>query len=265
MSNFMPPVSTVGLRNMSNSVQPHQGFTDEEKLRLWATYIKRWGELIHDSMLADAERCATLDTFDQTYLRAYWQGVARKVRRIATEPQSVPTKTKKELDLAWRTIRLELGFPITDDIAATDVQKRLEFFKRKIAHEFERSVVDTIDRHKVTSPIEQIFLIQWKYQKVELQHGLALLPQAPVTTGRGAYAVDFLVSKINGQSARIAIELDGHAFHEKSSAQATKDKARERAILTSGIPVFRFSGSEIFNNPRKVVDEVVDYFTAKAA
>jgi hypothetical protein len=123
--------------------------TDEEAVRLWALYFKRWGELLHDQVLADAERCKSLDKFDQSYLRAFWQGVSRKLRRIDRKPVSVPPKTIQELDIVWKTIRREFGFPLTDDLIAPDVEKRLDFFKRKIAQEFEQSVAEAINQHKI--------------------------------------------------------------------------------------------------------------------
>jgi very-short-patch-repair endonuclease len=92
-----------------------------------------------------------------------------------------------------------------------------------------------------------------------------LQPQAPIATERQTYNVDFLVSKRDGPSIRIAIELDGHEFHERTQTQAGRDKSRERAIVSAGLPLLRFTGSEVFNNPRGVIDEVVAYFDRSAA
>lgn len=54
---------------------------------------------------------------------------------------------------------------------------------------------------------------------------------------------------LKGEGVRVAIECDGHAFHEKTKDQVAKDKARERAIVEAGYVVIRFSGSEIWNDP----------------
>lgn len=250
---------------MTESETSRPTFTDPEAIQLWATYIKRWGELLYDQAMADARRCESLDRFEQAYLLAFWQGLASKVKRLNTNPLSVPAKTSDELDRMWKTIALEFNFPPVDEALAGDVEKRLDFYKRKIAHEFERSIFDTINRHDITSPIEQIFLMQWKYQRVEQLHGLGLRPQANVPTVRGTYTVDFIVSVEDGRSARVAIELDGHDFHERSKEQASRDKSRERAIVSTGLPVLRFTGSEVFKNPRRVVDEIIHYFQPNAA
>jgi hypothetical protein len=55
---------------------------------------------------------------------------------------------------------------------------------------------------------------------------------------------------------RIDIEIDGHAFHEKTKEQVTRDKKRERWLIAHGSYVLRFSGSEIYNNPKKCWQEI---------
>lgn len=234
--------------------------TDQQAIRLWAVYIKRWGELLHDKVMADADRCATLEPLDQAYLRAFWQATTGKLQRINTIPLPVPQTTQEELALAWKTICIESGWPIDQDALASDVEQRLDFLKSKLAHEFEKSVLQYILRYEISSPIEQIFLMHWEYQRIEYLHGLKLSPQERVDTGRGKFAVDFVVTRKNGESARVAVELDGHEFHEKTAQQVAKDKSRERAIVATGIPVLRFSGSEVFKSPRKVIAEIIEYF-----
>jgi very-short-patch-repair endonuclease len=83
-----------------------------------------------------------------------------------------------------------------------------------------------------------------------------------VKTERGTYAIDFVVrSKTNDEPRGVvAIELDGHDFHEKTKEQVAQDKKRERAIVKAGLPMLRFSGHEIWKNTRACVLEVADYF-----
>lgn len=52
------------------------------------------------------------------------------------------------------------------------------------------------------------------------------------------------------------IECDGHDYHERTKEQAMHDRARDRAFQAAGIPVFRFTGSEIYNNPFGCAGEV---------
>jgi hypothetical protein len=59
--------------------------------------------------------------------------------------------------------------------------------------------------------------------------------------------------------ARLVLEVDGHEFHEKTKEQAIRDKSRDRFITGKGLPIFRFTGSEIFNQPNQIAKEVEDY------
>jgi very-short-patch-repair endonuclease len=43
----------------------------------------------------------------------------------------------------------------------------------------------------------------------------------------------------------VFIECDGHDFHERTKEQAARDRQRDREIQAAGIPVLRFTGSEI--------------------
>lgn len=62
-------------------------------------------------------------------------------------------------------------------------------------------------------------------------------------------------------SIKLAVECDGHAFHEKTAEQAMRDKGRDRDLLNDGYPVMRFTGAEIFAAPLKCAYQVVrDFF-----
>lgn len=51
-----------------------------------------------------------------------------------------------------------------------------------------------------------------------------------------------------GSTARIAVEIDGHEFHERTKEQAARDKFRDRKLVRDGFRVVRFTGSEVFAN-----------------
>jgi hypothetical protein len=63
--------------------------------------------------------------------------------------------------------------------------------------------------------------------------------QFPVETFR----LDFAIILSTGH--RIAIECDGHDFHDRTKEQATRDKSRDRKLTELGWRVLRFTGSEI--------------------
>lgn len=80
-----------------------------------------------------------------------------------------------------------------------------------------------------------------------------LSPQAEMA----GYRVDFLLWFLCGRhTAGVVIECDGHNYHDKTKEQAARDKARDRALLTAGYPVMRFTGSEIFADPIKCAEQV---------
>jgi very-short-patch-repair endonuclease len=85
-----------------------------------------------------------------------------------------------------------------------------------------------------------------------VEHGL-LLQQFEVRIPGHAYHVDFALV---GRRFKIAIELDGHDFHERTKEQARRDKSRDRALQAIGWHVLRFTGSEVYRNATACVYEV---------
>ena len=81
-----------------------------------------------------------------------------------------------------------------------------------------------------------------------------IVPQVSVSTPAGKFRVDFAILD---RTSRIAIELDGHDFHERTKEQAQRDKARDRALTKAGWLVIRFTGSEVFADAHRCVDEAL--------
>lgn len=72
----------------------------------------------------------------------------------------------------------------------------------------------------------------------------------------GPYFLDFaLWSK--ERNWRLAVECDGHEFHEKTKEQVARDKKRERYIVFEGWTVIRFAGSEIYRDAAGCATEVL--------
>jgi very-short-patch-repair endonuclease len=79
----------------------------------------------------------------------------------------------------------------------------------------------------------------------------------------GDYRVDFLMDYTDPHMtgdyvASVAIECDGHDFHEKTKEQAKRDKQRDRNLLALELPTLRFTGSEVYADPFKCVREAMD-------
>lgn len=78
--------------------------------------------------------------------------------------------------------------------------------------------------------------------------------QEPILT----YRADFVVGLVAYPTAqRMVVECDGHAFHERTKQQAARDRQRDRDMQSAGLKVFRFTGSEIYRDPLKCADEVI--------
>lgn len=73
----------------------------------------------------------------------------------------------------------------------------------------------------------------------------------------GEYRVDFMFGCAgDGKKLYLVVECDGHDFHEKTKEQAANDKARDRFFVKEGYKILRFTGSEIYKDPKKCAEEV---------
>lgn len=129
------------------------------------------------------------------------------------------------------------------------------------------------------SPIEQLvaaaFMARWGFeaavvmQRFATEGGSGVTHQDRTTAGGGyevialeqqftinaplAARLDFVVHPYVGRTWRIAIECDGHDFHERTAEQAERDRSRDRALTATGWSVLRFTGREIWRDPFAVV------------
>lgn len=234
------------------------GLSDHDYLQVTEALVKKWAELIAKEIREDMADLDQLERIDSLYVRSYWtkhSALMLKIHKVLKKTKDPTT----QLELIAEMYGDQIGLPSSE--LKADVTARLDWLKRRTAKEFEREIKKAIDLHGIASPIEQIFLMEWKFARVEHRLGLRLVPQKKIQTQRGEFDVDFVVMAPDNDNpcAKLAIELDGHQFHEKTALQATRDKARERAILSSGIPVLRFSGYEIVRDARACVREVEDF------
>lgn len=77
----------------------------------------------------------------------------------------------------------------------------------------------------------------------------------------GQHRADFgIAAATSGDRVLImAVECDGHDFHEKSKEQVARDKARDREFTERDIRLFRFSGSEIWRDAGLCADQVLGF------
>jgi hypothetical protein len=79
----------------------------------------------------------------------------------------------------------------------------------------------------------------------------------PSAENFNGYIPDFEIS-LNGLYGGYVIEIDGHQWHEKTKEQVRADKEKDRAYLKNCYIPIRFSGSEVYHNAKRCVDEVFE-------
>lgn len=91
----------------------------------------------------------------------------------------------------------------------------------------------------------------------------SLIPRALIVRTQKqlpGWRVDFLVLVQSGAGWKsLIVECDGHDFHERTKEQAAKDRARDRNAQMAGHAVFRFTGSEIWNDAWGCAERVFDW------
>jgi very-short-patch-repair endonuclease len=126
--------------------------------------------------------------------------------------------------------------------------------------------------YQCESPIEQLMHVAISTNIVEwmTRYNLPITfgPQHEVTIGTKKYRVDFMIEIMDCIAGKpmvqIAVECDGHNFHEKTKEQAQRDKLRDRELQAKGIIVLRFTGSEIYNETYiclRDIEKVLERFT----
>lgn len=91
---------------------------------------------------------------------------------------------------------------------------------------------------------------------------IVIEPQAKIEN----YRADFLLtyrSSFPGfeKDRQLIVECDGHDFHDKTKQQASRDKERDREMKKLGYEVFRFTGSDIWNDVYSCAKEAIDMVT----
>lgn len=239
---------------MSDDDEAVRPFTDQEKYHLFRATLEKLHEFDLRDLDADVAAWADRDAFERLYSTLAWekrieyQFAARQAFRDRYEDE----RGRLRLVAALRGDQLGLPAALLPD----DVTLRRARYISAAAERLGAEIDDAINLHGVTSPIEQIFLMEWKFQEGALRHNLTIEPQFRVQGPVRAYVVDFRISR-KGSDLSLCVELDGHDFHEKTPGQAAADKQRDRALLGLGHQTIRFTGAEVVRDSAACVDEIL--------
>lgn len=115
----------------------------------------------------------------------------------------------------------------------------------------------------IESPIEKYLFIQIIRLSIAENLNLiispfnGILPQSKVTINSELfYLVDFVFN--TRSKHKIAVELDGSEFHEKTKDQAQADKEKDRNLQQAGYFVARFTGAEVYADPKEILYKIMD-------
>lgn len=152
---------------------------------------------------------------------------------------------EKELLSAWTYKGDYIWQPLYEDVH--DCDQRSEWFKRKIEENYRLKYGDVLFNFE--SPLEEYF---YKACKLGYPH-INLIPQHPVYYWRLDFA--HLPSKT-------AIEIDGKKYHSAPKKLA-EDRRRQNAIEREGWTFIRLSGSEVYSQITKSVENAVKFIYQK--
>lgn len=163
---------------------------------------------------------------------------------------------------------------MTDWLAVDEVAKQfaeaVAFHDAVANHSFQSWARSLLKRTTCESPLEVIFLLWWTEMHFRCGGSVAtsLANQVQVVADGNNYRLDFQVvqggfaAEIFGELQnlpKIAVEVDGHAFHEKTPEQVALRNTRDRALQKDGWKIFHYSWRELTREPLKHVGEVWDY------
>jgi len=136
-------------------------------------------------------------------------------------------------------------------------------FDLKVYNYLSSFIVSTNPQYIIESPIEKYLFIQIirlaiaENNKLIVSPFNGIFPQAKVTINDDLfYMVDFVFH--THAKHKIAVELDGKDFHEKTKDQAQADKEKDRNLQQAGYFVARFTGAEVYAGPKEILFKIMD-------
>lgn len=173
------------------------------------------------------------------------------------------------LDVISSTDNLGPETPAAFNALPDDVKRYALDASARVAASFLRSITyladSDLEEDPPPTPIERLFAMGWALNETASHCrpcGVVILtPQRHVEAEGRAFRVDFELSPlprgVGGyfdvpRALHFGVELDGHAFHERTKEQARKDKERQRILQSAGWTLVRYTGSEVVRDPAAV-------------
>jgi very-short-patch-repair endonuclease len=113
----------------------------------------------------------------------------------------------------------------------------------------------------IESPLEGVFLVWWEATFAGRQKFHVKTQFEISIPGVRVFRADFAVFPIamdRWHETPLLVEVDGHAFHEKTKEQVTYRNERDRLLQLAGYSVLHFSYSELTQHPAKCIGDVAN-------
>lgn len=108
-------------------------------------------------------------------------------------------------------------------------------------------IIHSIYETEILVPNNKPNVLKWIDEQLEI-----------ITPSNKKYIADFAYID-DKKNIKVLIECDGHEFHQKTKEQVEKDNNRTFDLQSMGFTVFRFSGSQIYNNPLECANKIHEY------
>lgn len=157
----------------------------------------------------------------------------------------------------------ELCFPnYMDNILGSDLYAKTMRSAHEVVTESHRDIwTSAAFLRDCESPLEAAWRVWWS---VAVQARYVDLPlvlyQHKVRVGGQGYRLDVAMFTWRGHSPVLAVELDGHTYHERTPEQVAERNARDRALQTAGWVVLHYSYSEIVTRGLECAIEALERF-----
>lgn len=162
----------------------------------------------------------------------------------------------------------------SETLLADQLEKVVRLVSEKSGEHFRIFAVNSKKwnrRLRFDSPLEEAFHLWWLAcdfccrDYYESLGGLRLETHHEVTIDDERYVIDFVFMPnstfCSERWTPVAVELDGHAFHERTTEQVRIRDRRDRALQKAGWKVFHYSFSEFMSEPAGCLDEVLNFVT----
>lgn len=158
---------------------------------------------------------------------------------------------------------------VTDlDIVQQHITRATRYLIEESEKEYQGWLFGNLNHWQCESPLEVMFWCWWL--AVDRVRGTSLTPlsvraQVPVEISGELFRIDFVIEARRKRIlshpiwTKIAVEVDGHAFHEKTLEQVAYRNHRDRALQQAGWRVFNFSFAELNASPERFVEDLYEF------